>query len=131
MGLFVCEQCGHVENTALSHYWLRGQYGHDSRALCSHCDPEREGHNRFPSRPWDGEIVLNPDVILKFASFRCYPDKCSHMSLGDAKRYHLGAENICKDCGTRAVIIDVGHERRELAHDSHYAPEDYAWKVIE
>lgn len=129
MGLFLCEACGYVENTALSHYWLRGQYGHDNRALCSSCDPEMEGHNRFERKPWDGELVLNPDVIGRFRSFKCYPDKCSHMALGDAGRYHLGAIGICKDCGVRAEVIDIGAERRELEHDAHYNPDDFEWKI--
>lgn len=89
-----------------------------------------EAHSVFPSKPWDGEIVLNPDLIPRFHSFRCYPDKCSHKSLGDAGRYHLGAVNVCKDCGTRAEIIDVGRERRELEQDARYKPEDYEWKIL-
>jgi hypothetical protein len=130
MSLFLCEQCGHIENTALSHYHLRGQYGHDGRALCSHCDPGMEGHSVFPSEPWDGEIVRNPELIPRFHSFRCYPDKCSHGALGNAGSAHLGAINVCKDCGTRAEIIDVGRERRELEQDARYLPQDYAWKIL-
>jgi hypothetical protein len=130
MGLFVCEQCGHVENTALSNYWLRGQHGHDVRALCSDCDPDLKGHTRFERASWDGQLVRNPDVIARFISFRCATDKCSHLSLGDAGRYHLGAIGVCKDCGILAEIIDVGQKRRELEHDSRYKPEDYKWKVL-
>lgn len=130
MSLFVCEECGHVENTALSHYWLRGQYGHDSRALCSGCDPSMDAHTRFPLEPWQGQLVRNPEVIARFATFQCDPTKCSHLSLGKAGRYHLGAIGVCKDCGSRAEIIDIGHDRRDQEHDSIYPPEDYSWKVL-
>ena len=34
MSLFVCSSCGHIENTALSHFWLNNQ------DLCAGCDPE-------------------------------------------------------------------------------------------
>lgn len=130
MSLFLCEECGNVENTALSHYHLRGQYGYDSRALCSSCDPGMEAHRVFPLEPWDGQLVLNPELIARFHSFKCDPEKCSHLSLGSAGRYHLGAISVCKDCGSRAEIIDVGRERRELEHDSRYKPEDYRWKML-
>lgn len=130
MGLFVCEECGHVENTALSHYWLRGQYGHDPRALCSHCDPGMEGHNRFPSKLWDGELVKNPGVIPRFVSFRHDPAKCSHLALGKAGSYHLGAIGVCKDCGIQTEVLDVGQKRREREKDSCYKTEDYQWSVF-
>lgn len=129
MSLFLCEECGHVENTASSHYWLRGQYGYDPRPLCAHCDPHLKSYNSFPSLPWDGELVLNPDVIERFRVFKCAQDKCSHLSLGNAGRYHLGAIGVCKDCGIKAEVIDVGQERRELEHDAHYTPEDFKWKI--
>jgi hypothetical protein len=55
VGLFVCDECGMVENTALSHYWLRNVHG-DGRALCSACDPEiGHWHGKFPRHQWDGK----------------------------------------------------------------------------
>lgn len=59
MSLFVCEECGTVENTALSLYWMRG----DGRALCSRCDPQLgHWHGIFPRESYDPERhqVLNP-----------------------------------------------------------------------
>lgn len=129
MSLFVCEQCGYIENTALSNYWIRGHHGHDGRALCSQCDPDLDAHRKFPFAPWNGEVVLNPDVVYRFAHFKCDPNKCSHMSLGKAGVYHLGAIRICKDCGTSAEVIDIGHERRKAEKDAFYQRDDYEWKI--
>jgi hypothetical protein len=59
MSLFVCEECGCIENTALSRFWLRKTSlgkGTEGRALCSACDPETEKwHGRFPQRQYDPE----------------------------------------------------------------------------
>lgn len=46
MPLFECENCHHVDNTALTNYWLRGS----GPALCSLCDFGR-WHGRFERRP--------------------------------------------------------------------------------
>lgn len=57
MPLFQCSECGCIENTALSYYWLR-----DGRpALCSVCDPYiGRWHGRFPrSYLPHGEFVTN------------------------------------------------------------------------
>lgn len=72
MGLFVCDQCNAVENTAYGVYWGRDSihidYGSQytpGTCLCSECTPKvfasgepncRGGkwHNRFPKRQWDG-----------------------------------------------------------------------------
>ncbi len=65
MSLFVCEECGCIENTALSRFWVRKtDLGpNDGRALCSECDPEtREWHGRFPKRLYDPETD-SPDWI--------------------------------------------------------------------
>lgn len=57
MPLFRCEQCGCVENTAMSAYWWR-KHKADSRALCSECDPEfGKWHGAFPKRPADGMLI--------------------------------------------------------------------------
>lgn len=130
MGLFLCEECGHVDNTATSKYWLRGQHGNDPRVLCSHCDPKLEWHGLFPYEAWKGELVRNPDLIPRFNHFKCKSDKCSHRSLGRPDLYHLGAVHVCKDCGTFAEVIDVGKERRTQERDGHYKPKDYDWKIL-
>ncbi len=60
MPLFRCEQCGCVENTALSNYWMRGRDAVTLApravplpALCSECDPQiGRWHGEFPKRPW-------------------------------------------------------------------------------
>jgi hypothetical protein len=50
MSLFVCDECGCVENTALSLFWVR----EDGPALCSHCDPKIDGwHGMFDRRAYD------------------------------------------------------------------------------
>lgn len=71
MGVFVCDICGCVENTALGFYWGHKD-GHTywsdpnfhEKALCSACAPAtfRRGepsefgvwHGKFPRRLWDG-----------------------------------------------------------------------------
>ncbi|KIL42098.1 hypothetical protein SD70_02640 [Gordoniibacillus kamchatkensis] len=75
MGLFVCDNCGCVENTALGHYWAKNivafpTYPHGT-ALCTECMPDKyadgrpnpEGgkwHGKFPKVKWDGKReVLN------------------------------------------------------------------------
>jgi hypothetical protein len=65
MPLFKCEQCGCVENTALSNYWTRNLVFTDNHvtatpptnpALCSACDPKIGAwHGEFPQRPWTDE----------------------------------------------------------------------------
>lgn len=53
MGLFVCDECSVVENTALSRYAFRYMEGH-GKALCSLCDPEiARWHGVFPRREYD------------------------------------------------------------------------------
>lgn len=57
MSLFVCEECGCIENTALApRFWSRKVDGGDPRSLCSVCDPEgpQEWHGRFDRRQYDG-----------------------------------------------------------------------------
>lgn len=70
MGLFVCDKCGCIENTALGFYW--GRYlikWKDSNlnglALCSECAPSYysdggktnygKWHGKFPRKIWDGK----------------------------------------------------------------------------
>lgn len=71
MGVFVCDNCNCVENTALGHYWGRGTIkfkdsSKNGKALCSACTPkefddgskdERFGqwHGHFPKIEWDGK----------------------------------------------------------------------------
>lgn len=68
MPLFVCDECGSVENTALA----RGENGYwasirpDRRdqkppALCTACDPNTgKWHGKFEREQWDGErAVIN------------------------------------------------------------------------
>lgn len=69
MGVFVCDECNCVENTALGHYWARSRLtfkdsSKNGKALCSECTPAefsdgsstRKGkwHNKFPKKQWDG-----------------------------------------------------------------------------
>jgi hypothetical protein len=58
--VFICENCGCIENTAVSNYWSRG----NGPALCSECDPKiGKWHGRFPKIPYSDDMmtdVLNP-----------------------------------------------------------------------
>jgi len=72
VSLFVCDECGVVENTALAGpfgYWLRSveppadlvdanpamQVLGDGKARCSQCNPEvAKWHRCFPREEWDG-----------------------------------------------------------------------------
>jgi len=62
MGLFVCENCNCIENTALGHYWAR-QYIKfkdetlNGKALCSECTPiEFDDGNRAGTGKWHGKF---------------------------------------------------------------------------
>lgn len=47
MPLFECQQCGMVDHTALSNFWMRQL--EEKPLLCSECDPEiGKWHGRFP-----------------------------------------------------------------------------------
>jgi hypothetical protein len=62
VSLFRCENCDHIENTALCNYAFRFK-NKDKIALCSLCDPTiGKWHNVFPRRLYDPEkdIVKNP-----------------------------------------------------------------------
>lgn len=52
MGLYRCEECGCVENTALARFHMRRMLGElKGRALCSECDPGvGQWHGRFPKQ---------------------------------------------------------------------------------
>ena len=57
MSLFKCSECGCVENTATSDFWLKFAKK-DKRPLCSKCDPDiGVWHGRFPQRPAKGMLV--------------------------------------------------------------------------
>jgi predicted DNA-binding transcriptional regulator AlpA len=53
MPLFVCQECGTIENTALSRFWIRQVYNEPAR--CSACDPNiGEWHGKFPRQTFTG-----------------------------------------------------------------------------
>lgn len=69
MGVFVCDECNAVENTALGHFWAKDlvkfkDSSKNGKALCSECTPEEyldgrstkkgKWHGRFPKKEWDG-----------------------------------------------------------------------------
>lgn len=62
MSLFVCDECGSVENTALSRRWLRTVTTGckvERKALCSGCNPDiGVWHDRFPREQWDGKRTI-------------------------------------------------------------------------
>lgn len=133
MSLFICEQCGQVENTATSRYWFGMPHGH--LPLCGDCDPEmpknvlREMEGPDADLSWKGQVVLNPEIIGRFHKFKADPDKCSHLALPKAGQLHIGAKTICPSCGSLAEIIDVGKERRKRERDSMYIAADKKWKI--
>ncbi|MCK9428718.1 MAG: hypothetical protein M0R17_01740 [Candidatus Omnitrophica bacterium] len=54
MGIFSCEKCGCMENTALSKYWSRGE----GPVLCSECDPKiGKWHGRFEKKSAAGMLI--------------------------------------------------------------------------
>jgi hypothetical protein len=56
MSLFMCRQCGCIENTACCHYW--GDTADGDPPVCSECDPYiGKWHNRFPKRSAVGMLV--------------------------------------------------------------------------
>ena len=47
MPLFICDQCGCIENTALSMFWCKDS----DHPLCSECDADRgKWHGQFEKR---------------------------------------------------------------------------------
>lgn len=61
MSLYVCDECGVIENTALANYWLRFNPDREVKStLCSQCDPAiGKWHGKFPRTQYDGsqEVV--------------------------------------------------------------------------
>lgn len=56
MSLFVCEDCGVVENTATSRFWFRTKEN-ALKALCSQCDPTiGKWHGLFPRAKYDPRV---------------------------------------------------------------------------
>jgi hypothetical protein len=62
MGVFVCDSCESVENTALGHYWSRGLGLYDPdvdrNALCSECMPAqyKDGKHNKDGGKWHGKF---------------------------------------------------------------------------
>ena len=59
MGMYVCEKCGYLENSALSvNFWI--QWAHKEHPqLCVECDTGSH-HDCFVKRKWDGvEEIIN------------------------------------------------------------------------
>lgn len=55
MPLFLCDNCGVIENTALSSYWWKDQSAEvGGRALCSECTPATAGGEKFGK--WHGKF---------------------------------------------------------------------------
>lgn len=64
MGLFICENCGAIENTALGFYWARRVLKFkdhpelDGKALCSECVPKYydDGSETGFTGQWHGQF---------------------------------------------------------------------------
>lgn len=61
MPLYSCEQCGAVDNTALTNYWA--QVRHMTTILCSSCDPHiGKWHDEFPKQTMEQRgLVMRQD----------------------------------------------------------------------
>lgn len=57
MPLFICSECGAVDNSATGKFWR-----HEDAPLCAECSTGT-WHGKFPKEPWDGHTkVRNPPV---------------------------------------------------------------------
>jgi len=75
MGLYMCEECGCVENTALGNFWIKS-LTKDKKALCTECDPSvGRWHGRFPKRPADGMLLADNGML--------YSEKPRHVEIVD------------------------------------------------
>jgi hypothetical protein len=78
MPLFICENCGAIENTSLGHYWSRNHIkfkdsSMNGKALCSECIPlefedgskagKGKWHNHFPKEKFDSTIHKSEDYL--------------------------------------------------------------------
>jgi hypothetical protein len=88
MPLFVCNDCGTVDNTALANYWLAvgGTDGEPEPPRCSACAPGQalDGsgwHGQFPRRHWRDFVLENPADgrdLLNLRPCFCGADPLSH-----------------------------------------------------
>lgn len=63
MPLFMCRECGCVENTALGNYWW--PVAHDNKPpQCSECS-DGEWHGHFPKRSAKGFLVDSEGFIWR------------------------------------------------------------------
>jgi len=70
MSLFICENCGVIENTALGHFWAKDAVkfkdsNMNGKALCSECAPcEYEDGSKSKYGKWHGKFPrekFNPE----------------------------------------------------------------------
>ena len=67
MPTFRCDDCGCIENTALSNFWM-AEIGRWPKRLCSQCDPEIGAwHKAFERIQWDDS---------KHAKYSGMPPEC-------------------------------------------------------
>jgi hypothetical protein len=63
MPLFKCSQCGVIENTALSNYWMDAAVD-KKPALCSQCDPQiSKWHGIFERKAATGMKIGNDGFL--------------------------------------------------------------------
>jgi len=96
MSLFKCSKCGCIENTAVSHYWVRKV--DKEPPLCSECDPGiGKWHNIFPKQSadamgmvddGDGYLITKEEAAVRKA-FKTYV-------AGIISIKHIGPEGIAK-----------------------------------
>lgn len=68
MPLFVCDNCGCIENTALSMFWLNN-LDLNPKDLCSECDPRiGKWHGKFPKEKFnDEQHRIDSNGFVRFA----------------------------------------------------------------
>jgi len=118
MPIFMCEQCGCIENTAISNYWTRGDYRSerdgeqsgevDDRALCSECDPEtKKWHGRFDKTSAEGLVLADDGFLYDPADVASdsFKFRMKHQGLKVVGEY-IACER-CKAVGDEVIAGDV------------------------
>ena len=72
MPIFMCEECGCIENTALSNFWDRYYDAVDKPkpALCSECDPDiKKWHGSWEKKSAAGMILMDDGFLYSKDEF--------------------------------------------------------------
>jgi hypothetical protein len=100
MGLFVCDICECVENTALGHYWGKDSaYFEDKKlkgkALCSECSPDKfsDGSSNEDGGKWHGKFLkVKWDRVLPMKCDKCDENRRIHFKTPRGKETYEECE---------------------------------------